>query len=269
MRSLLVVDAPVRWRILAGLLADLGDVTIACGNEQEVPKTTHAPAIVSLPADPSGWKKILTDTETIVHVGSSSQLAALVEALASACARPQVLVAIASIASDAPAVELVAGRAARPGFRVCCARVGAWVGEDSGLIRALVPLYRCFAGLRQQADDRPISWCHHYDVARGVVFAVQSPEIAGPFDLVTPEPSRVQDLDLAICDALRHRPALRVSISTASRLVGQRLGQELAFGSERFPEELARRGFAFVFPDIRSAVRDVLADRRSDRSSGR
>lgn len=260
MRSLLVVDAPARWRILAALLADIGHVTIATGNGQVGPKTTRSSTSVSLPSDLNGWKAILMCAETVVHVGPSSHLAMLVEALASASTRPQVLVAIASIACDAPVVELVAERAARPGLRVCCARVGAWVGEDCGLIRALLPLYRCFVGLREQADDRPISWCHHYDVARAVVFAVQSPEMAGPFDLVTPEPSRVQDLDLAISDALGQRPVLRASIATASRLIGQRLGQELALGSERYPEVLARRGFAFVFSDIRSAVSDVLAD---------
>lgn len=260
MRSLLVVDVPARWRILAGLLADLGHVTIATGNGQAVPKTTRSSTSVPLPSDPNGWKLILMASEKVVHVGPPSQLAMLVDVLASVSARPRVLIAIASTASDAPAVELVAERAARPGLRVCCARVGAWVGEDCGLIRALVPLYRCFVGLREQADDRPISWCHHYDVARAVVFAMQSPDMAGPFDLVTPEPARVQDLDVAISEALGHRPVLRASIATASRLVGERLGRELACGSERYPEGLARRGFAFVFSDIRSAVGDVLAE---------
>lgn len=258
MRSLLVVDAPARWSRLARLLADLGDVTIATANPDAVTKMSCSTASLPLPPDTRGWLAMTSDAEAIVHVGPSSRLTGVVEALASASARPRVLIAVASEVSDAAAVELVADGATRPDLRVCSARLGAWVGEDCGLVRALVPLYRCFVGLRELADDLPISWCHYYDVARAVLFAIQSPEMSGTFDLVTPEPARVRDLDEAISAALGQRPLLRASLAMAGRVIGERLEQELVFGSERFPEELARRGFAFVFPDIRSAVLDVL-----------
>lgn len=260
MRCLLVIDTRPVWGRLAEMLAALGHVTIVTENTRAVGNARLASTSVP-PSDASGWRAIVEDTDAIVHVGPSSQLAMLIDVLSSATERPRVLVTVDASASDASATALVTDRATPPGLRLCCARLGAWVGEDCGLIRALVPLYRCFAGLQELPDDRPISWCHTYDVARALVFAVESPEMKGPFDLVTPEPARIRGLDRAMSEALGQRPVLRISMSTASRLIGERLAHELELGSERFPVQLARLGFSFVFPDIRSAVMDVLQDK--------
>ncbi len=219
-----------------------------------------------LPTDAGGWRVLVENADAIVHVGLFSCLPILLDALSYAGARPRVLVTVSADDSETLAPEFVA-RAASQRLRVCCARLGAWVGEQRGLVRALVPLYTCFLGLRGLPDERPISWCHEYDVARALVFAIQSPEMKGPFDLVTPEPARVCDLDEALSEALGQRPILRTTLSTASRLVGERLARELARGSERVPDALVRHGFAFVFPDIRSAALDVLHERGSKRGS--
>ena len=257
MRSLLVLDRPARWTRLADLLASLGDVTAATTS---VPTSSAAStlATVQLPSDASEWRSIVADHDAIVHVGPASRLATLVEALSSTGAQSRVVVAAAASADEVPATEAVAERMTGAGLRVCCARLGAWIDEDCGLVRALLPLYRCFVGLRERADDRPMWWCHAYDVARAIVFAIQSEDMRGTFDIVTPEPARVRDLDRAISEALDQRPVLRTTLATASRMVGERLAQELRLGAERTPERLSRTGFAFVFPDIRSAVADVL-----------
>lgn len=256
MRSLLVLDTPARWTRLADLLARLGDVTTATTS---VPTSSAAStlATVQLPSDASEWRSIVADHDAIVHVGPASRLATLVEALSSTGVQSRVVVAAAATAAEAPATEAVAERVTGAGLRVCCARLGAWIDEDCG-VRALLPLYRCFVGLRERADDRPMWWCHAYDVARAIVFAIQSEDMSG---YLRHRHARAQrGFATSTERSVRRSTNARVAdhLATASRMVGERLAQELRLGAERTPERLSRTGFAFVFPDIRSAVADVL-----------
>ena len=152
--------------------------------------------------------------------------------------------------------EQLANEAKAEGVRVACGRFGILLGKKDGALPLMALPYKLFGGGTVGTGQQWLSWIHVSDVARAVLFAIETEELEGPFNVTAPYPKRMKEFGKEIAHALG-RPhwfpvpevALKVALGDKSRLVleGQRV----------LPEVLQKHGFEFSYPDLRSALADI------------
>ncbi|HSJ37949.1 MAG TPA: TIGR01777 family oxidoreductase [Planococcus sp. (in: firmicutes)] len=152
--------------------------------------------------------------------------------------------------------EQLANEAKAEGVRVALGRFGIILGKRDGALPLMALPYKLFAGGTVGTGKQWLSWIHVNDVARAVLFAIETKELDGPFNVTAPYPKRMKEFGKEIAHALG-RPhwfpvpkfALKTALGDKSRLVleGQRV----------LPEVLEKHGFEFSFPDLRSALADI------------
>lgn len=282
MQTVIVLESVDRWTRLIASLALRGRVVAILGSPASRCAALDGVSVHPCPGEPGAWSSILDGADAVVHLGSPEGVGSIARAMALQERRPRVLITGSSVAyygagdgvtpftESAPAGSEAAAQAVRieeeattpareAGIRVCIARMGSWIDGDAGLLQYLVPLYKCRAGLRSNNDDCFLSWCHAYDLARAFEFAIDSSAIDGPFNAVAPASATIEQLDQAMTEALDRRPAIRMPLSAATLLLGDGFRQELALGPAVVPNVLMEAGFAFVYPDLRSAMLDAMA----------
>ena len=155
--------------------------------------------------------------------------------------------------------EQEAMAAARLGVRVVTARTGIVLGSGSGgaLAKMLTP-FKLGAGGPLGNGRQWMPWIHVADLARLYVHADDHGEIRGPMNSVAPNPVRNSEFTKALGRQL-HRPAFMPAPYLGLRIVFGEFAQVL-FASQRvIPRVALDTGFTFQFPDITSALREILA----------
>jgi len=155
--------------------------------------------------------------------------------------------------------EQEAMAAARLGVRVVTARTGIVLGSGSGgaLAKMLTP-FKLGAGGPLGNGRQWMPWIHVADLARLYVHAADHGEIRGPMNSVAPNPVRNSEFTKALGRQL-HRPAFMPAPYLGLRIVFGEFAQVL-FASQRvIPRVALDTGFTFQFPDITSALREILA----------
>lgn len=152
--------------------------------------------------------------------------------------------------------ERLANEAKELGVRVALARFGIILGKKDGALPLMALPYKLFGGGTVGTGQQWLSWIHVSDVARAVLFAIETEKLDGPFNVTAPYPKRMKEFGKEIAHALG-RPhwfpvpeaALKVALGDKSRLVleGQRV----------LPDVLQQHGFEFSYPDLRSALADI------------
>lgn len=152
--------------------------------------------------------------------------------------------------------ERLANEAKPMGVRVALGRFGIILGKRDGALPLMALPYKLFGGGTVGSGRQWLSWIHVHDVARAILFAIETKKLEGPFNVTAPYPKRMKEFGKEVGRALG-RPhwfpvpefALKAVLGDKSRLVleGQRV----------LPEVLQKNGFEFSFPDLRSALADI------------
>ncbi|MEM1167206.1 MAG: DUF1731 domain-containing protein [Planctomycetota bacterium] len=106
-----------------------------------------------------------------------------------------------------------------------------------------------------------MSWIHHRDMNRIILRAMAIGHMSGVYIATSPNPASNRDFMRALRRALGVRfglPAPALGVRLAAPLV-MRTDPDLAlYGRYCVPERLVAEGFAFSFPDLDGALRDVV-----------
>lgn len=152
--------------------------------------------------------------------------------------------------------ERLANEAKEMGVRVACGRFGIILGKKDGALPLMALPYKLFGGGTVGSGRQWLSWVHVRDASRAILFAIETEDLKGPFNVTAPYPKRMKDFGKEIARALG-RPhwfpvpefALKMVLGDKSRLVleGQRV----------LPTVLQEHGFEFDYADLRSALADI------------
>ena len=162
------------------------------------------------------------------------------------------------LAQIAVAWEAAADRARRAGVRVVHPRFGFVLGRQGGALPRMVAPFKWFAGGPIGSGRQWVSWVHLRDAVRVLLFAIDSPSLIGPVNVVAPEPVTMNTLASEIGAALHRPSALHVPPLALRILFGRGLAQTLLTGQRVVPRKLADLGFSFDFPRIEQACADLL-----------
>jgi uncharacterized protein (TIGR01777 family) len=144
------------------------------------------------------------------------------------------------------------------GIRVVHLRFGVVLSPAGGALAQMLPVFRAGLGGRLGSGRQWISWIALPDVTRAIMFALQTPSLSGPVNVVAPNPVTNLEFTRALGGVL-HRPTLVPVPSFALRLAFGEMAEATILESERvMPDRLTAAGFHFEYPDLEAGLRAVL-----------
>lgn len=151
-------------------------------------------------------------------------------------------------------------------MRTAFLRIGVVLGRGGGAFEELHKVFRMFAGGPIAGGKQDVSWIHLADVLGLILFALERPEVKGPFNLTAPSPVTNRELGRAFGRAL-HRPSFAPMPGFALRLLKGQVAEMLIGGQRVLPAKALRLGYAFRFPTIDAALADLCAPASAARSA--
>ena len=162
------------------------------------------------------------------------------------------------LAGVAAAWEAEASRAEAKGVRVVRGRFGIVLGGRGGALGQMLPLYKLGMGGPLGSGRQWFSWIHAHDLVSALIFALDRPALRGAVNMDAPTPVRNRELAIALGRALRRPAVLRVP-GFALRIALGEFSLALLRGQKVIPARLRAEGFVFRYPDIDSALADILS----------
>ncbi len=162
----------------------------------------------------------------------------------------QIVVAWEAAARPVASPAMAATRTVHPRF-------GIVLGRGGGTLESMSTPFKWFFGGSLGTGKQWVSWVHLRDAVRAVLFAIDRDVLAGPINVVAPEPVVMDELAAALGRAL-HRPAsLRVPAFALRAALGSGFAELLLTGQRVVPRKLLDARFAFDFPRIEGALADI------------
>lgn len=152
--------------------------------------------------------------------------------------------------------EAEADRAVKFGLRVVKLRIGFVLGKGGGALGTMVPAFRALLGGRLGSGKQWMPWVHIEDVAEMFVHAVES-DISGTWNATSPNPVRNAEFTRELGRSL-HRPAIISVPPFALKLAFGELGTHMLDSARVIPQCALSAGFPFQYPDLRTALQNLL-----------
>jgi uncharacterized protein len=144
------------------------------------------------------------------------------------------------------------------GIRVVIPRVGMVLSAKGGALPLMLPAFRLGIGGRIGSGRQYMSWITLQDLVGVINHVINNSFLQGPVNAVSPNPVTNREFTKVLAHALA-RPSLFALPSCAARLAFGEMADEALLASARvFPERLKQSGFKFKFPDLESALQQVL-----------
>jgi uncharacterized protein (TIGR01777 family) len=155
--------------------------------------------------------------------------------------------------------EAAAQPAIDAGIRVLHLRFGVVLGPGPGALAKLLPIFRLGLGGRLGSGTQFMSWISLPDAIAAILFLLDFPKAAGPFNFTAPNPVTNAQFTRTLASHL-HRPALFTVPVFALRLVLGEMADEALLSSARaYPAKLTASGFQFTHPTLVHALPAILA----------
>lgn len=147
--------------------------------------------------------------------------------------------------------------ASEAGPRVVRARLGIVLTAEGGALANMLPPFRLGLGGPLGDGKQMMSWISLPDVVRALLFALDSPALAGAVNVVAPAPVSGADFARTLGRVLG-RPALLSVPSFALRLALGEVASVALSSADVRPEALGHAGFEFEHTSLEAALRAVL-----------
>lgn len=154
--------------------------------------------------------------------------------------------------------EAAAMAGAKSAVRVACLRFGVILSREGGALGKMLPVFRLGLGGRIGTGHQFWSWITITDVARAIEFVIKQPALAGPVNVVSPEPVTNAEFT-AVLGRRLHRPTIVPLPAFAARLALGEMADAALLASARVrPAKLLGAGFRFQHPGLADALADAL-----------
>jgi uncharacterized protein (TIGR01777 family) len=154
--------------------------------------------------------------------------------------------------------EHAAEMAKSAGMRVVHLRFGIVLAKKDGALQAMLPAFKMGLGGRLGSGKQWFPWIALEDVIEIILHALDSKDLSGAVNTVSPNPVTNAEFSKALGRAL-NRPTVLPVPAFALKMLPGHMGQEMFLASERVvPEVLTKRGFGFQYPTLEHALQHVL-----------
>ena len=155
--------------------------------------------------------------------------------------------------------ESAANEAIDYGARVVINRFGVILGNGGGAIPMMIPLFKYWLGSPLGSGRQFFSWMHIKDLINIILFQIENKVQDGPFNCTAPNPVTNRELTRAIASAMNKPLLMPPAPGFFMRLVMGEFADVLLKGQRVIPQKLMDAGYHFEFPDIKSALEDIIS----------
>ncbi|MGE5198552.1 MAG: TIGR01777 family oxidoreductase [Rhodospirillaceae bacterium] len=142
--------------------------------------------------------------------------------------------------------------------RVVLLRTGIVLDPQEGALPRMLTPFRLYAGGPFGSGRQFMSWIHRDDWVALARWAIETPAVHGPINLVAPHPVANADFARALGRAL-DRPAVVPAPGFALKIVLGEMAGPLLLNSQRVvPARALAGGFRFAHPSLDEALADLL-----------
>lgn len=154
--------------------------------------------------------------------------------------------------------EAAAQAARDAGIRVVHPRIGIVLGRGGGVLGKMLPFFRAFVGGPVGDGEQYLPWVHMRDVVHAFEAMLDRDDLSGPYNLSAPEPVTMNDFAGTLGEVLRRPSMFRVPEFAVRLAMGDAASEVVLTGPRAIPKRLVDAGYAFVFPELASALADLL-----------
>jgi len=150
--------------------------------------------------------------------------------------------------------EAATASAEDTGVRVVLARTGLVLSPGGGVLGRLRPLFAFGLGGRLGGGRQYMPWISLEDEVRGLLFAINNDDLAGPVNFTGPAPVTNSEFTAALGRALNRPTPWLVPGFALRTLLGEFADEGLLGGQRAIPAALERAGFVFHHNTIGEAL---------------
>jgi uncharacterized protein (TIGR01777 family) len=142
--------------------------------------------------------------------------------------------------------------------RVVLLRTGVVLDPDGGALKRMLAPFKAFIGGPIGSGKQWLSWIHRDDLTGLIELGLDDARATGAINGVAPPPATMKELSAAVGRALGRPSWLPVPTFAAKIAFGESAGMFLE--SQRvLPRRALELGYAFKFPTLDGALRDLLS----------
>lgn len=171
------------------------------------------------------------------------------------------------LADIASAWETEARAAEALGLRVVLMRTGDVLEADEGVLPILVKITKLGIMGPLGGGKQAFPWIHVTDEVGLILHAIDSHRANGPINAVAPGIVTQAQFGRALGRAV-HRPAFMPAPAFAVRALRGEMADLILEGARAVPTVARDLGYTFAFPELPSALDDLLHKKRSEGRSG-
>lgn len=151
------------------------------------------------------------------------------------------------------------------GIRTAIIRVGVVLSPDGGALKKMADPIRKGFGSALGSGKQFVPWIHEEDI-RGIFFkALEDESMSGIFNAVAPEHATNAQLTQLIAAQLNKKIWLPPVPSFVLRLLFGEMADMILRGSRVNPEKIIKAGYAFQFPLLQDALKNLMEKKRTVR----
>ena len=152
--------------------------------------------------------------------------------------------------------EAAAEPAKAAGIRVAQPRTGIVLDRDGGALQKMALPFKLFGGGRIGSGKQYVAWIHHADMTGLLLFALDQPQLHGPFNATGPIPIRNADFSRELARVL-HRPNWLPAPKFMLRVVIGKAAEIAVGGQNAVPRKAQEMGYQFKFVTAGAALDDL------------
>ncbi len=152
--------------------------------------------------------------------------------------------------------ENEAAEAEKLNARVVRLRIGLVLGNNGGALQKMMIPFKLFVGGPLGSGRQWFPWIHQADLINIIHFALHTPGLSGAVNATSPNPVIMNDFCTTLGSVL-HRPSwMPVPNFLLKWAVGE-LAESLLGGQKAIPKKLQQSGYAFAYPDLKDALKNI------------
>lgn len=148
-----------------------------------------------------------------------------------------------------------------PAVRLVIPRIGVVLGEQGGLMKKTLPLFKRGLGGKISSGNQAISFIHIDDLMAAIQFFIQHKNAKGIYNLVAPINATNLEFTKAMGNSLKRLTLLTVPAFVLKMVYGE-AARLMIYGEKVIPKKLIDEGFVFQYPTIEAAIQSIISEQR-------
>jgi uncharacterized protein (TIGR01777 family) len=143
-------------------------------------------------------------------------------------------------------------------IRLVVVRTGLVLTAKGGLLKEMLTPFKLGVGGPLAGGDQYFSWIHLEDEIGILLWALDNENVSGAINATAPNPVTNKDFSKALGRALNRPAVMPVPGLVLDLKFGKEFGQVLRGGQRVIPKRTQELGYAFSYPKLDAALRDLL-----------